>query len=98
LAACRRIDKRIGPSCEVVLLGSVASPKYVDVLSSVFRDRLKFPVDFVGRGDMSRGGLMLRCVAARQELEYAPVLGSVVHGPRAPKLTPLHRSPSRIGR
>jgi hypothetical protein len=98
LAACRRIDKRIGVACDVVLLGSVASPKYVDILAGVFGDRLKFPVDFVGRGDMSRGGLMLRCVAARQELDYAPVLGSVVHGPRPPKLTPLGRRPSGIGR
>jgi len=94
MAACRRVRRRIGPACDVVLLGSVASPKYVEVLSTVFGGRLKFPLDFVGRGDMSRGGLLLRCVAARHELEYAPVIGSVVHGPRPPRLAPLGRDPA----
>jgi len=94
IAACRLVGERIGPACDVVLLGSVASPKYVDVLSTVFGDRLKFPLDFVGRGDMSRGGLLLRCVAAQRELEYAPVIGSVVHGPRPPRLSPLGRGPA----
>jgi hypothetical protein len=94
MAACRRVRRRIGPACDVVLLGSVASPKYVEILSAVFGDRLKFPLDFVGRGDMSRGGLLLRCVAARHELEYAPVIGSVVHGPRPPRLAPLGRDPA----
>ena len=52
----------IGPDCDVVLLGSVASPKYVDVLTDIFGHRLRFPIEFVGRGDMSRGGLLLRQV------------------------------------
>ena len=56
----------VGPDCEVVLLGSIASGKYVDVLLPIFGDRLLFPPAFVGRGDMSRGGLLLRCVAGRQ--------------------------------
>jgi hypothetical protein len=38
---------------------------------------------------MSRGGLLLRCVAAATELSYAPVLGAVRSGPRPPKLTPI---------
>ena len=50
----------LDPDAEVVLLGSVASGKYVDVLAGVFGDRLHFPAEFVGRGDMSRGGLLLR--------------------------------------
>jgi hypothetical protein len=94
LDACHRVRRRIGPACDVVLLGSVASPKYVEVLSTVFGDRLKFPLAFVGRGDMSRGGLLLRCVAARQELEYTPVIGSVVHEPRPPRLAPLGPGPA----
>jgi hypothetical protein len=81
----------VGPDCEVVLLGSIASPKYVDVLQAIFSDRLLFPGDFVGRGDMSRGGLMLRCVTARQELSYVPVAGAVRHGQRPPRLEPLRR-------
>jgi len=76
---------------EVVLLGSIASAKYVDVLMDVFGDRLLFPKDFVGRGDMSRGGLLLRAVDAKQELAYAPVKGAVRHGARPAKLTPRPR-------
>jgi hypothetical protein len=77
--------------CEVVLLGSIASPKYVDVLLGVFGERLCFPADFVGRGDMSRGGLLLRQVAAQQELPYVAVAGAVRHGARPPKLPKLRR-------
>jgi hypothetical protein len=72
-----------------VLLGSIASDKYVDVLLSHFGDRLYFPETFVGRGDMSRGGLLLRCVRARQELAYVPIAGAVRHGPRPPRLAPV---------
>ena len=61
----------------------------VEALLSVFGERLTFPLDFVGRGDMSRGGLLLRCVRAERELTYVPVSGAVRHGPRPPKLTPV---------
>ena len=73
-------------TAQVVLLGSVASGKYVDVLLDVFGARLHFPADFVGRGDMSRGGLMLRAVDAGFELPYIPVSGAVLRGKRPPKL------------
>jgi hypothetical protein len=73
---------------EVVLLGSVASPKYVNLLAPVLGARLVFPPDFVGRGDMSRGGLMLRCVEERRELSYVPLLGAARHGPRPARLPP----------
>jgi hypothetical protein len=89
--AARRLLDVIGPDCEVVLLGSIASGKYVEVLQPIFGDRLLFPPAFVGRGDMSRGGLMLRCVADEEELDYAPVAGAVRHGRRPPRLTPLAR-------
>jgi hypothetical protein len=56
---------------EVILLGSVASGKYVDILWPIFETRLRFPAAFAGLGDMSRGGLMLRAVRANRELEYA---------------------------
>ena len=81
----------IGSECPVVLLGSIASPKYVDVLQSIFGERLLFPQEFVGRGDMSRGGLMLRCAASGQELTYVPVAGAIRHGVRPPKLDPATR-------
>jgi hypothetical protein len=89
LASARSLDEEIGPECEVVLLGSIASAKYVDVLTGIFGDRLLFPIDFVGRGDMSRGGLLLRCVRSGEELPYVPVTGAVRHGPRPPRLPPL---------
>ena len=71
-----------GPATEVVLLGSVATGKYVDVLLDLLGDRLLFPVDFVGRGDMSRGALLLRAARDGRELEYQPVVGSTRRGPR----------------
>ena len=84
----RQLTKKLSPQSDVVLLGSIATGKYVDVLLTNFRERLCFPVDFVGRGDMSRGGLLLRCAADRQELQYIAVAGAVVSGKRPPKLEP----------
>jgi hypothetical protein len=89
LASARALNEEIGPACEVVLLGSIASAKYVDVLRDVFGRRLLFPLSFVGRGDMSRGGLLLRCVRSGEELEYVPVEGAVRHGPLPPRLAPI---------
>lgn len=76
------------PDGIVVLLGSIASGKYVDVLLDILGDRLRFPAEFVGRGDMSRGGLLLRCVDAGTELSYVPVTGTARRGSRPPKLEP----------
>jgi hypothetical protein len=87
--SARAIAEDAGADCAVVLLGSIASPKYVDVLVDIFGPRLLFPADFVGRGDMSRGGLMLRAVSASEELAYVPVAGAVRRGARPPKLAPL---------
>jgi hypothetical protein len=72
--------------CHVVLLGSIATGKYVDVLLEMLGQRLLFPADFVGRGDMSRGGLMLRCVAGGNELSYVPVAGAMRTGSRPVRL------------
>jgi hypothetical protein len=90
-SAARNLRDQVGPDCEIVLLGSVASPKYVGVLTDIFGERLQFPVDFVGRGDMSRGGLLLRHADAGDELRYVPVVGATLHGARPPKLPPLRR-------
>jgi hypothetical protein len=90
-ASAGAIAQDIGPECDVVLLGSIASPKYVDVLQAIFGERLLFPSDFVGRGDMSRGGLLLRSVTAGTELPYVPVAGAVRNGKRPPRLEPLAR-------
>jgi hypothetical protein len=80
------------PDAEVVLLGSIASDKYVGPLLRILGRRLLFPAAFVGRGDMSRGGLLLRAARAGIELEYLPVEGAARHGPRPPRLPPPARS------
>ncbi|HEY1250660.1 MAG TPA: hypothetical protein VGH97_05690 [Thermoanaerobaculia bacterium] len=91
LRDARALAARLGPDAEVVLLGSIATGKYVDVLLDVFGARLLFPRDFVGRGDMSRGGLLLRHARAGRELDYAPVLGTERHGRRPPRLRRVPR-------
>ena len=73
----------------VVLLGSIATGKYVDILLDVFGERLHFPAAFVGRGDMSRGGLLLRHARSGEPLDYVPVLGAIRRGKRPPKLPRL---------
>ena len=82
----RQLAAKVGHDCDVVLLGSIATGKYMDVLTTHLGERLRFPAEFVGRGDMSRGGLMLRCVDEGRELTYVPVAGAVRHGQRPPKL------------
>jgi hypothetical protein len=86
--SARRAAKTIGRNCEIVLLGSIGTGKYADILVEHFQEQLLFPTSFVGRGDMSRGGLLLRSVAESQELEYAPISGSTRHGKRPEKLPP----------
>jgi hypothetical protein len=69
-------------STQVVLLGSIATGKYVDLLEPVFGERLLFPRDFVGAGDMRRGSLMLRAAREGQELDYV-TLSNPRHSRRA---------------
>ena len=90
MRSVKQLTRELPADARVVLLGSIATGKYVDVLTRALGDRLHFPVDFVGRGDMSRGGLMLRCVASGAELEYTMIRADVRrHGVRPPKLAPL---------
>jgi hypothetical protein len=84
----KALARKLSERSDVILLGSIATGKYVDVLLEHFQERLRFPADFIGRGDMSRGGLMLRCAAEGQELEYRSVAGAVLNGKRPPKLVP----------
>ena len=88
----RVLAAQIPAGARVVLLGSVATGKYVDILVRLLGARLHYPVSFVGRGDMSRGGLLLRHAASGVELEYG-VLDPAArrHGPRPPKLDPATR-------
>src|SRR5262245_33259963 len=90
----RVLVDRLSPEARVVLLGSVATGKYVDVLVRALGRRLHFPPSFIGRGDMSRGGLLLRHAASGVELEYAVLEPGVARrGPRPPRLDPRTRVP-----
>jgi len=71
-----QICRALPPGARVVLLGSIATPKYVAPLLEVFGHRLFYPSDFAGRGDMSRGSLLLCCTRENRELAYA-ALGPV---------------------
>lgn len=88
----RILSELAGRRCQIILLGSVATSKYVEPLLEIFGERLFFPAEFIGRGDMSRGGLMLRCVSAGAQLTYVPVGKAVRHGPKPPKLVPIYRT------
>ena len=94
----KALSRQVGEGGQVVLLGSVASGKYVDVLLPILGDRLRFPIDFVGRGDMSRGGLLLRSAASGVELKYQALTAGVrPRGPRPPKLDPSTRVAVSLG-
>lgn len=74
----------LGAEARVVLLGSVASDKYVAPLLEVFGERLLFPERFAGLGDMSRGSLMLAAARDGQEFSYLPVADArALRRPRA---------------
>lgn len=85
----RKLARRLVPDGAAILLGSIATAKYRDVLLEVYDDRLVFPGDFVGRGDMSRGGLMLRAARSGIELPYTRVRGAILKGKRAPRLADM---------
>jgi hypothetical protein len=85
------LAKRLGGGGECVLLGSIATGKYADLLLEVFGDRLLFPPSFVGRGDMSRGGLLLRAARSGEELAYRPIAGAIRRGQRPPRLPRTRR-------
>jgi predicted kinase len=89
VAHAEALERAYGGATRFVLLGSVATDKYVLPLTRVFGDNLLFPSDFVGRGDMSRGGLLLRAAREKRELAYAPVQGAIRHGQRPTRLADL---------
>ena len=84
----RVLARQLSPDGRAILLGSIATPKYRDLLLEAFGNRLLFPHEFIGRGDMSRGALLLRAAKAGQELTYESVLGTILTGKRAPKVSP----------
>mgnify|MGYP001601318994 CR=1 FL=1 len=83
------LARRLAPDGVAILLGSVATAKYRDVLLEAFGERLVFPSDFVGRGDMSRGGLLLRAARTGIELPYLTVKGAIFKGTRARRIADM---------
>jgi len=97
-ASARLVAELAGRRAEVVLLGSIATGKYVDVLLDVFGDRVLFPAEFVGRGDMSRGGLLLRHAASGEELDYSSLRPDTPRrGARPPRLEPHMKTRAKPG-
>jgi hypothetical protein len=92
------LGSAIPGDCSIVLLGSVASGKYTDHLLPIFRENLQFPLEFVGRGDMSRGGLLLRSAAANRMLDHVPISGALLRGKRPPKLVPVLDPPEGLAK
>ena len=92
IETARLLADQLSNECEVVLLGSIATGKYLDLLAAIFSERMRFPVEFAGRGDMSRGGLLLRCVTEQCELEYVSLSQGARHGSRPPKLSRVRRT------
>jgi hypothetical protein len=95
LRSAMALNQVLPPDSQIVLLGSLATEKYTAVFSECFGNRLAVPREFVGRGDMSRGGLMLRAVESGTELEYVSLEELTSRrGTRPPKLLPLPRKKS----
>lgn len=81
----RELASRLPAAAQVVLLGSIATGKYLDLLRPIFSERLLFPSAFAGAGDMRRGAMMLRAAASGEELEYTGA------GPARPRVQPAAR-------
>ncbi len=84
--SARKLALDIGPNCELILLGSVGTGKYLDILAPIFGSRLRIPAEFVGLGDMSRGGLLLRCVRENRQLNYTDAASVITSGPKRSRI------------
>ena len=80
--SARKLAGDIGPNCDLILLGSIGTGKYLDILAPIFGNRLRIPAEFVGLGDMSRGGLLLRCVRENRQLNYIDAASVTRPGPK----------------
>ena len=75
-----RLGRETPPSTRFVLLGSVATAKYVELLLAALGERVLFPAPFAGMGDMQRGALLLRAAREGVELPYLPIAGALLSG------------------
>jgi hypothetical protein len=69
------LASRLSRDQKIVLLGSVATSKYLEPLSNIFGNRLLIPAEFVGLGDMSRGSLLLQAARTGNQMPYIGVPG-----------------------
>jgi hypothetical protein len=76
-SSVRALADRLPDHAEVVLLGSISSSKYVELLLDILGDRLCFPERFVGMGDMQRGSVMLKASSEGCPLRYVRAAGAV---------------------
>ena len=65
-----RLAEQLGPADAAILLGSIATPKYLEPLRPILGAKLRVPREFIGLGDMSRGSLMLRHAGEGRQLTY----------------------------
>ncbi|MGH7872435.1 MAG: hypothetical protein ACREQO_09470 [Candidatus Binatia bacterium] len=84
--SARKLAVNLDPDCELILLGSVGTRKYLDILAPIFGERLRIPAEFVGLGDMSRGGLLLRCVRENCQLNYIDAASVTTPGPKRSRM------------
>ena len=94
----KAVDRLLKSNGHAILLDSIATPKYRESLLEIFGERLLFPGEFVGRGDMSRGALLLRAAKANHELDYQSVQGAIWKGKRATKAAEVRPNPPGSGR
>ena len=66
----RALRRALPEGAEVVLLGSLATEKYLDVLRTALGPHLRVPQAFLGLGQLGRGSLLLRSAAEGDELAY----------------------------
>ena len=78
----RALADRAGADAEIVLLGSVGTGKYTDILAPVFGERLLFPREILHIGQLARGALFLRHAREGRELDYVPVAEIIRAGRR----------------
>lgn len=88
----KKLAIHMGADCELVLLGSLATGKYLDILEPIYGSRLRVPEKFLGLGDMSRGGLLLRCVRENQQLNYIDAAIATASKPKRFRTTKLNVS------
>jgi hypothetical protein len=79
----RALADRAGADVEIVLLGSVSTGKYTDILAPIFGERLLFPREILHIGQLARGALFLRHAREERELDYVPVAEIIRAGRRA---------------